>query len=63
MDENNERVMRRAFEEIMARGNVEIIDELFATRLAGHDTTGGRSDARSSRRACRDASPPSPSAR
>jgi steroid delta-isomerase-like uncharacterized protein len=41
MDQNNEAVMRRAFEEIMARGNVEIIDELFARDFVGHDTAGG----------------------
>ena len=41
MDGSNERVMRRAFEEIMTRGNVDIIDELFARDFAGHDTSGG----------------------
>jgi steroid delta-isomerase-like uncharacterized protein len=41
MDEDNGRVMRRAFEEIMGRGNVAAIDELFATKFAGHDTAGG----------------------
>ena len=39
MDESNSRVMRRAFVEIMARGNVEAIDELFASDFAGHDTS------------------------
>ena len=41
MDEDNGQVMRRAFEEIMLRGNVAAIDELFATDFAGHDTAGG----------------------
>ena len=41
MDGSNERVMRRAFEEIMRRGNVDAIDELFARDFAGHDTAGG----------------------
>ncbi|MGH2616312.1 MAG: ester cyclase [Thermomicrobiales bacterium] len=41
MDENNGRVMQRAFEEIMTRGNIEIIDDLFASDFAGHDTAGG----------------------
>ncbi len=41
MDDDNGRVMRRAFEEIMSRGNVAVIDELFATDFAGHDTAGG----------------------
>jgi steroid delta-isomerase-like uncharacterized protein len=41
MDESNSQVMRRAFEEIMRRGNVEAIDELFASDFAGHDTAGG----------------------
>lgn len=37
----NAQVMRRAFREIMQRGNVDAIDELFATDFAGHDTAGG----------------------
>lgn len=41
MDEENGRVMRRAFAEIMARGRVAAIDELFAPDFAGHDTAGG----------------------
>ena len=41
MDDDNGRVMRRAFEEIMSRGNVAAIDELFARDFAGHDTAGG----------------------
>ena len=40
MNQSNEAVMRRAFEEIMARGNVEIIDELFSSDFVGHDTAG-----------------------
>jgi steroid delta-isomerase-like uncharacterized protein len=41
VDENNGCTMRRAFEEIMAWGNVEIIDKLFAPDFVGHDTSGG----------------------
>lgn len=41
MNENNGHVMQRAFAEIMTRGNVEVIDELFASDFAGHDTSGG----------------------
>jgi steroid delta-isomerase-like uncharacterized protein len=41
MDEDNGRVMRRAFEEIVSRGNVAAIYELFAADFAGHDTAGG----------------------
>jgi steroid delta-isomerase-like uncharacterized protein len=41
MDEGSDRVMRRAFEEIMSRGNVGIVDELLAADFAGHDTAGG----------------------
>ena len=41
MDEYNGQVMRRAFEEIMMRGHVDAIDELFASDFAGHDTSGG----------------------
>jgi steroid delta-isomerase-like uncharacterized protein len=41
MDNTNGQVMRQAFEEIMARGNVAVIDELFAADFAGHDTAGG----------------------
>jgi steroid delta-isomerase-like uncharacterized protein len=44
MDENNGLVMRRAFEEIMRHGNVEAIDDLFASDFAGHDTSGGTFD-------------------
>lgn len=44
MGESNGRVMRRAFEEIMARGNAEVVDELFARDFAGHDTSGGTFD-------------------
>lgn len=38
---NNADVMRRAFEEIVQRGNVDVIDECFASDFAGHDTAGG----------------------
>ena len=41
MDESNGQVMRRAFEEIMTRGNVAGINELFASDFVGHDTSGG----------------------
>ena len=41
MDDENGRLMRRAFEEVMARGNIMAIDELFAGDFAGHDTAGG----------------------
>jgi steroid delta-isomerase-like uncharacterized protein len=33
--------MRRALEEVMAHGNVAIINQLFAGDFAGHDTAGG----------------------
>jgi steroid delta-isomerase-like uncharacterized protein len=41
MDESNGQVMRRAFEEIMTRGNIAVINELFASDFTGHDTSGG----------------------
>ena len=41
MDESNGQVMRRAFEEIMTRGNIAAINELFASDFTGHDTSGG----------------------
>ncbi len=41
MDENNGRLMQRAFEAIMQQGHVGAIDELFASDFAGHDTSGG----------------------
>jgi steroid delta-isomerase-like uncharacterized protein len=41
MDENNGRLMQRAFAAIMQQGDVGIIDELFAGDFAGHDTAGG----------------------
>jgi steroid delta-isomerase-like uncharacterized protein len=41
MNETNGRVMQRAFDEIMKRGNVDAIDQLFASDFAGHDTSGG----------------------
>jgi steroid delta-isomerase-like uncharacterized protein len=40
MNETNGRVMQRAFEEIMTRGNVDAIDQLFARDFTGHDTAG-----------------------
>ena len=40
MDENNGRVMQRAFDEIMEHGNVDAIDQLFARDFTGHDTAG-----------------------
>ena len=39
--EDNAHVMRRAFRDIMQRGDVDVIDELFASDFAGHDTAGG----------------------
>jgi steroid delta-isomerase-like uncharacterized protein len=36
----NAQVMRRAFRDIMQHGNVNAIDELFASDFAGHDTAG-----------------------
>jgi steroid delta-isomerase-like uncharacterized protein len=41
MDGQNDRIMRRAFQEIMGLGDVAVIDELFASDFAGHDTAGG----------------------
>jgi steroid delta-isomerase-like uncharacterized protein len=41
MDESNGQVMQRAFHEIMTRGNIAAIDELFASDFTGHDTSGG----------------------
>jgi steroid delta-isomerase-like uncharacterized protein len=41
MNETNGRVMQRAFDEIMGRGNVDAIDQLFARDFTGHDTSGG----------------------
>lgn len=41
MDESKGQVMRRAFEEIMTRGNIAAIDEFFASDVTGHDTSGG----------------------
>ena len=40
MVENNGRIMRHVFEEVMAQGNLDIIDEVFARDFAGHDTAG-----------------------
>jgi steroid delta-isomerase-like uncharacterized protein len=40
MDDNG-RVMRCVFEEIMSHGNVAAVDEFLATDFAGHDTAGG----------------------
>jgi steroid delta-isomerase-like uncharacterized protein len=41
MEETSGRVMRRTFEEVIGRGNLNIIDDLFAGDFAGHDTAGG----------------------
>jgi steroid delta-isomerase-like uncharacterized protein len=41
MDESSGQVMQRAFEEIMTRGNIAAINELFASDFVGHDTSGG----------------------
>lgn len=49
MDENNGRIMRHVFEEVITLGNLDIIDEVFAGDFAGHDTAGeafGREDFR-----------------
>jgi steroid delta-isomerase-like uncharacterized protein len=40
MDERNDRVMQRAFRQIMQHGNVAAIDTLFASDFTGHDTAG-----------------------
>jgi predicted ester cyclase len=40
MNETNGRVMQGAFDEIMGRGNVDAIDQLFARDFTGHDTAG-----------------------
>jgi steroid delta-isomerase-like uncharacterized protein len=44
MDESNGHVTQRAIAEIMRHGNVEAVDELFASDFAGHDTAGGTFD-------------------
>jgi steroid delta-isomerase-like uncharacterized protein len=41
MSDSNDRVMRRAFRDIMDSGDITMIDELFASDFTGHDTTGG----------------------
>ena len=41
MNETNGRIMQRAFAEIMTRGNVDAIAQLFASDVTGHDTAGG----------------------
>jgi steroid delta-isomerase-like uncharacterized protein len=41
VEKDNAGVMRRAVVEIMRCGNVDFIDECFASDFAGHDTTGG----------------------
>ena len=41
MDERNDEVMRRALERIVQRGDLNAIDEFFASDFAGHDTAGG----------------------
>ena len=41
MNETNGHLMQRAFDEIMQRGNVDAIDQLFASEFTGHDTAGG----------------------
>ena len=40
MNETNGHLMQRAFDEIMTRGNVDAIDQLFASDFRGHDTAG-----------------------
>src|SRR5215204_6266510 len=41
MNETNGHLMQRAFDEIMQRGNVDAIDQLFGSDFTGHDTAGG----------------------
>lgn len=41
MEDGNAQVMRRAFRDIMQGGDVDVIDEVFASDFAGHDTAGG----------------------
>jgi steroid delta-isomerase-like uncharacterized protein len=41
MDTTNAQVMRNAFRAIVQGGNVDAIDELFASDFVGHDTAGG----------------------
>src|SRR5215203_1230394 len=41
MNESNGHLMQRVFDEIMTRGNVDAIDQLFACGFTGHDTSGG----------------------
>ncbi len=41
MEKDNAGVMRRALDEIIRCGNVDFIDECFASDFAGHDTAGG----------------------
>jgi steroid delta-isomerase-like uncharacterized protein len=43
-DNSNSQLMRRAFAEIMLRGNVDAVDQLFARDFVGHDTAGGTFD-------------------
>jgi len=40
MSEENKRVMRHAFEEIIGRKNVDYVDRALASDFAGHDTAG-----------------------
>lgn len=49
MSEQNKRVMRRAFEEIIGRKNLDYVDQALASDFVGHDTAGetfGRDDFR-----------------
>jgi steroid delta-isomerase-like uncharacterized protein len=39
MSEENKRLVRRAYEEIRSRGNLEVADEIFAPDYTGHDPT------------------------
>jgi steroid delta-isomerase-like uncharacterized protein len=41
MSQENKNLLRRTFEEVMNRGNLNFIDQVFASDFIGHDTTGG----------------------
>ena len=41
MEDSNAQVMRRTLRDIMQGGDVAVIDELFASDFAGHNTNGG----------------------
>lgn len=41
MEDGNAQVMQRAFQAIMNGGDIDAIDNLFASDFVGHDTAGG----------------------